>query len=203
MTVPIKPDGEAPMASPIGGRPFEWRALEEAAAFEKWFEAADATSQDRAAPARGAEPADTARPEPAPVREAPVPAQTRRGWARDVVGSDPGPAQATATAPRPAASHETGALAPPVVGAAIRRAQAAAVDGANGRAPTSDSASPRWSRLSLTAVLNDEKVRVHLRDYRLSQAEIEVLEHELRADLRRLGYRLALFVVNGEHRHGD
>lgn len=65
----------------------------------------------------------------------------------------------------------------------------------------SDPGRTHWSRLAVTAVIAEDKIKVWLRDYRLAEGELESLQRQLTEDLRKLGYGLALLVFNGQVRH--
>lgn len=198
----LPPLAQGPDASefPIGGRPQEWRALEEAAAFDKWFEQEASAGRDSSGRSRVEviqEERNAARAAPRAAREL-VSVRHDIAWEAMTsqglrVAETAGSAVARAGF-TPRTSHAAVAIVP----AQATEPAAAADSVATTRGP--QVGRHAWSRLALTALVDDRRVRVWLRDYRLSPTELDQLQRELGDELRRLGYRLAQLVVNGEER---
>lgn len=182
---------------PAGGRPLEWRALEEAAAFEKWFQSGAKAPEEEVGIAR----------------DSSLPRVSGAGAAQNVVPHAESQIQERMNSVSDAPdsflqstrfsavdwdmrSASTG-FSPAVRSTqmAHRMSSPSRVDNA-GIVPAM-----RWSALALTAAVAEGHVRIVLRDYRLTSDEIETLRRILIQDLLRLGYDLALFTVNGELRH--
>lgn len=185
-------------AFPAGGRPLEWRALEEAAAFEKWFQSGAKAPEEEVGIAR-----DSSSPRAsgagAAQNVAPHAESQIQKERMNSVGDAPASfLQSTRFSAVDWDMRSASAGFSPAVRSthmAHRMSSSSRADNA-GIVP-----GMRWSALALTAAVAEGHVRIVLRDYRLTSDEIETLHRILIQDLLRLGYDLALFTVNGELRH--
>jgi hypothetical protein len=182
---------------PVGGRPLEWRALEEAAAFAKWFE--QRPEAPSAAPRSAPEAAARASSEGGIVRAGHAGLRPT-----EIAATEPGGACA------PAAAGSRARVAPPAIRLAQSFAGAAAGQASTqpalrkmevmpgARPVAAGRSTPEWTATAAMSVLEEQdQVRVWLRDFDLMPADARQLGRQLIAALRLLGYHLAALVVNG------